>query len=540
MTLQIGTLSSTLQNLSKSVDFSAVEQATQDAISQFEAIKNTTLGSIVGEIKGGIEALTQEIDDAESALKSNFVPTIARVTSDIEGLADQLVGNVPGAIASDIQAITGTATAAANGVLNEIISAASPEAIDTALKKVTDATTAQLQSTLSQIADANLTDFIQTGLTNTPFGELLNSTSIFVNQINTALGANSQFFLVDFGEKLERQFQTSVNSLLGTVAKQSDIDAAFSFVANGDYASGFDAISRYIPLPENYYAITAQLPQSEWPADILEAYDRLNNARGEFETLNVELSSYVNQFDPSANAAGRNTQPVRTIGQPPFQSSGAQTGGGIGATSDGDSWDFTDIKSVEELEALFRSITRPAGREIVGAVIHWSATFLNQNIGAEWIHDLHIRERGFKGIGYHIVIRRDGTLQRGRPMNLEGAHDENNNSTFLGFCFVGGLNTTSNNAVEPLWKYASADSLTPAQYNSYDQLMRTFHQVFPHAQVAGHYMTSNDGKVDPGFDVVGYSYSKFNHVNVIPEGDPIWKSRSVINLDTLAQYAATS
>lgn len=540
MTLRIETLSNTLDNISRTLDFSGVEKAAQDAISQFEAIKNTTLGSVVGEIKGGVQALTQEIDNAEDALKANFVPTISRITSDIEGLSDRLVGSVPGSIGADISAITETATAAADGFLQDVVSAASPEAIDAALKKVADATTTELQSTLSKIADANLSSFIQKGLTNTPFGEFLNSTSIFANQINSIIGANSQFFLVDFGEKLEKAFQNNVNQILGKTASSSDIARAFSFVANGDYASGFNTISRYIDLPENYYTITSLLPQSEWPAEVIEAYNRLNNARGEFETLNVELSSYVNQFDPSANAAGRNTQPIVEIGRPPFQTGTPITGGGLGATSEGDTWDFSDIKSADELEALFRSINRRPGREIAGAVIHWSATFLNQNIGSEWIHDLHIRERGFKGIGYHIVIRRDGSLQRGRPMNLEGAHDQNNNETFLGFCFVGGINTTSNSAVEPYWKYASAESFTPAQYNSYDELMRTFHQVFPHAQVAGHYMTSNDGKVDPGFDVVGYSYSKFNHVNVIPESDPIWRSRQIINLDTISQYAAMS
>jgi hypothetical protein len=67
--------------------------------------------------------------------------------------------------------------------------------------------------------------------------------------------------------------------------------------------------------------------------------------------------------------------------------------------------------------------------------------------------------------------------------------------------------------------------------------MKTFHSVFPYAQVAGHYMTSNEGKMDPGFDVVEYSRSHFGHNNVIPENDPIWKSPQAITLNTISEYS---
>lgn len=537
-------LSSTLESLYKIVDFSAVTEAKDTIVAQFDAIKKTTLGSTIGEIKGGVEALTKEIDDASKAGKANFVPTVSRITSNISGLSDRLVGTVPGSIATDISKITETAGAAADGFLQEIISVASPEGINAALKKAVGATPQELQSTFASIADTNLSGFIQDALTKTPFGALLNSTSQFTSQLNSVLGLNSEQFLVDLNEKLGKGFQNKVNEILGKVVGDADVATAFAFVASGNYDEGFKAIEKYIDLPSNYYTITDLLPQSEWPADVLEAFERLNNARGEFQTLDVSLSSSVNMFDPSLSAAGQNTQPVVDIGKQPIAggggapNAGTPDGSGSGITKDGDTWDFSVIKSSDELEALFRSINRSPGREIVGAVIHWSATYLNQNIGAEWIHDVHIRDRGFQGCGYHIIIRRDGSLQRGRPLNLAGAHDINNNETFLGFCFVGGVNTTSNNNSEPSWKYASSESFTPAQYNTYDQLMRVFHRVFPHGQVAGHYMTSNDGKVDPGFDVVAYSLSKFGHQNVIPEGDPIWRSSSVITLDTLRQYGA--
>ena len=46
-------------------------------------------------------------------------------------------------------------------------------------------------------------------------------------------------------------------------------------------------------------------------------------------------------------------------------------------------------------------------------IIHCSATREGQDIGAKEIDAMH-RQRGFNGIGYHYVIRLDGTIEKGR------------------------------------------------------------------------------------------------------------------------------
>ena len=47
-------------------------------------------------------------------------------------------------------------------------------------------------------------------------------------------------------------------------------------------------------------------------------------------------------------------------------------------------------------------------------VVHVTATPAKLDIGAAEIDDMH-RQRGFSSIGYHYVIRRDGTIEPGRP-----------------------------------------------------------------------------------------------------------------------------
>lgn len=69
---------------------------------------------------------------------------------------------------------------------------------------------------------------------------------------------------------------------------------------------------------------------------------------------------------------------------------------------------FPYISSVEELQAEFKNIVR----DVTEIVVHWTETPTNKNIGSEEINAIHLAN-GLAGIGYHYVIRRDGSLQRG-------------------------------------------------------------------------------------------------------------------------------
>ena len=60
-------------------------------------------------------------------------------------------------------------------------------------------------------------------------------------------------------------------------------------------------------------------------------------------------------------------------------------------------------------------------RKIDSIIVHCSATKAGQDFTAADIDRWH-RERGFNGIGYHYVIRLDGRLEKGREIDLPGAH----------------------------------------------------------------------------------------------------------------------
>lgn len=77
-------------------------------------------------------------------------------------------------------------------------------------------------------------------------------------------------------------------------------------------------------------------------------------------------------------------------------------------------------------------------RYIKAIVLHVSATRENQSYPVEQLTQDHIA-RGFKTIGYHYYIRRDGTIHKGRPLELIGSHVQGHNKSTIGICYEGGL-----------------------------------------------------------------------------------------------------
>lgn len=63
-----------------------------------------------------------------------------------------------------------------------------------------------------------------------------------------------------------------------------------------------------------------------------------------------------------------------------------------------------------------------------------------ESCDAATIHQWHLN-KGWSGIGYHFVVRKNGSIERGRPEDTVGAHALNNNSDSIGICFEGNFET---------------------------------------------------------------------------------------------------
>lgn len=57
--------------------------------------------------------------------------------------------------------------------------------------------------------------------------------------------------------------------------------------------------------------------------------------------------------------------------------------------------------------------------------------------------DRRHRARGLRSVGFHYVIRTDGTLERGRDLSVSGAHCLGFNADSIGVCLCGGGEPTA-------------------------------------------------------------------------------------------------
>ncbi len=71
-------------------------------------------------------------------------------------------------------------------------------------------------------------------------------------------------------------------------------------------------------------------------------------------------------------------------------------------------------------------------------IIHCTATPAGRDLTAADIRRYHL-QRGFETIGYHYVVRLDGTVERGRDEAFVGAHCLGHNNCSIGVAYIGGL-----------------------------------------------------------------------------------------------------
>lgn len=134
------------------------------------------------------------------------------------------------------------------------------------------------------------------------------------------------------------------------------------------------------------------------------------------------------------------------------------------------------------------------GREINKIIVHCSDSSDKLDQGFMEVNQWH-KERGFEGwtpdteenriyCGYHYIVRRDGTIEIGRPEYVIGAHCYLHNKESIGVCWMGRREISSD------------------QYRALIGLLRVIclkYAINP-KRVYGHY-EMNQGKTCPNLDM---------------------------------------
>lgn len=132
-------------------------------------------------------------------------------------------------------------------------------------------------------------------------------------------------------------------------------------------------------------------------------------------------------------------------------------------------------------------------RRINRIIIHCSATAEGKDYTVADITAWH-KQRGFKTIGYHFVIYRDGSVHKGRAIEEVGAHCTGYNASSIGICYIGGC---ASDGKKP------KDTRTQEQRTALRALLTQLKKQFPQATIHGHREFA--AKACPSFDVAEYN-----------------------------------
>ncbi len=92
-------------------------------------------------------------------------------------------------------------------------------------------------------------------------------------------------------------------------------------------------------------------------------------------------------------------------------------------------------------------------RKLSRIILHCTATPEGRHVSVDTIRNWHVKDRGWKDIGYHYVIYLDGSVHEGRPIEQVGAHTTGHNADSIGVVYVGGCDS----------KMKAKDTLNEAQ-----------------------------------------------------------------------------
>lgn len=125
-------------------------------------------------------------------------------------------------------------------------------------------------------------------------------------------------------------------------------------------------------------------------------------------------------------------------------------------------------------------------------VVHCTGTSKDEDIGVAELRHSHM-QAGCGDVAYQYVIRRDGTLETGRPEDAVGAHSPGFNHHSIAVALVGGR---AKRARKP------EANFTPSQYVTLEKLIGRITAKWPDIEVLGYRdLPGVNGNANPSFDV---------------------------------------
>jgi len=115
-------------------------------------------------------------------------------------------------------------------------------------------------------------------------------------------------------------------------------------------------------------------------------------------------------------------------------------------------------------------------RPLKRIILHCTATPEGKHFDVDTIRRWHVKDRGWKDIGYHYVIYLDGSVHEGRPLEQVGAHTSGHNSDSIGVVYVGGVDNNGK----------AKDTLNESQETAMVNLIKSLREEHGYMSLHGH------------------------------------------------------
>lgn len=464
-----------LDNIVKSNPTIEIENTSKTAQSKRISVQGST-ATDVGQTIGGFLTLSKNTKQNQTVTDD---PVISVVTDEVPGVTTTKVSSSKG----DIATLTGTTTE--DGQLDTLVVTMNPAGVKAALQEAFSVSDNQIKNALKE--SSAVPDKVEEASNENIAKTITTDAQKIVKKANRTLGnpLGSKNLFGSLGNPFGNILGAVLGKIRGAGASQN-----FGDVLEGT-APGFI-------VPEG----------AETPVNIIEKDG----------TTNISKST-----EPTNNAS-ENVKPSRN----PYVLASNVSGWRGAATplvTTGGTYEFTVVHTSEELEAELRNTTR----DITTAITHWTRTHSDSPLNAYHIHRLHqaaqwkalggdedalklLIDQGPKnGIEWHYCILKDGTIQRGRPIDVESTDAVGFKSSSVHIGFVAGYTAAFGTPNSELT--LSPASITSEQWKSFDKFLDVFYRAYPGGQALSHKEIDKNSTC-PGFDVTVYVSGKYNKSSI--------------------------
>lgn len=487
-----------LSNFSKTNPTTTVEDESKSAQSKRISVQGS-LAQDIGENLGGFLTLSKNTKQNQTVTDE---PIVSIITDDVPNITVKKTSTEK----SNISILTSTTTE--DGLLNTTIVTANPAGIKAALIEVIGASENQTKTALQQTSTApdKVEEASKEDISNTVVTKAQAIVKKANRTLGNPLGSNNTF------GSLGKSFGNVLGSVLGKIVG-AEIPNKFGEITKGT-PPGFI-------VPEGF----------DTPVNIVEADGSTNISKSTEPSQRISKAAKSSR-DPYVLAS--NVSGWKGVATPLI-------------TTGGD-YEFQIVHTSEELEAELRNTTR----DITTAVTHWTRTHSDSPLNAYHIHRLHtaaqweslggdedalklLIDQGPKnGIEWHYCILKDGTIQRGRPIDIVSADGVGFAKNTIHVGFVAGYTAAFGTPNSELT--LGPASITSEQWKSFDKFLEAFYKAYPGGEALSHKEIDKESTC-PGFDVTVYASGKFNKATLYD--DPSERSQAYTPEEQINQLPKT-